>query len=85
LQQKHNFFLEVLKLAKEVGVEFAFPTQTLHVDSFHDDEPRKVGEQRTEEELAASVSEFGPNGSKSNPEGLRIFKDGKEVDFGSGK
>lgn len=85
LQQKHNFFLEVLKLAKEVGVEFAFPTQTLHVDSFHKDEPRQVGESKTEEELATSVTEFGPNGSKSNPDGLRIFKDGKEVDFGSGK
>jgi len=85
LQQKHNFFLEVLKLAKEVGVEFAFPTQTLHVDSFHKDEPRQVGEPRTEEELATSVTEYGPNGSKSNPDGLRIFKDGKEVDFGSGK
>ncbi|MBR9918670.1 mechanosensitive ion channel family protein [bacterium] len=85
LQQKHNFFLEILKLAKEVGVEFAFPTQTLHVDSFHKDEPRQVGEPRTEEELAASVTEYGPNGSKSNPDGLRIFKDGKEVDFGSGK
>lgn len=85
LQQKHNFFLEVLKLAKEVGVEFAFPTQTLHVDSFHKDEPRQVGEPRTEEELAASVSDYGPNGSKSNPDGLRIFKDGKEVDFGSSK
>jgi MscS family membrane protein len=85
LQQKHNFFLEILKLAKELGVEFAFPTQTLHVDSFHKDEPRQVGELRTEEELAASVTEYGPNGSKSNPDGLRIFKDGKEVDFGSGK
>lgn len=85
LQQKHNFFLEILKLAKEIGVEFAFPTQTLHVDSFHKDEPRQVGEPRTEEELAASVTEYGPNGSKSNPDGLRIFKDGKEVDFGSGK
>ena len=85
LQQKHNFFLEVLKLAKEVGVEFAFPTQTLHVDSFHKDEPRQVGEPRTEEELAASITEYGPNGSKSNPDGLRIFKDGKEVDFGSGQ
>jgi len=85
LQQKHNFFLEVLKLAKDVGVEFAYPTQTLHVDSFHKDAPRKVGESRTEDELATSVTEFGPNGSKSNPDGLRIFKDGKEVDFGSGK
>lgn len=85
LQQKHNFFLELLKLAKELGVEFAFPTQTLHVDSFHKDQPRQVGEHKTEDELATSVTEYGPNGSKSNPDGLRIFKDGKEVDFGSGK
>lgn len=85
LQQKHNFFLEVLKLAQEVGVEFAFPTQTLHVDSFYKDDPRQVGDSKTEEELAASVTEFGPNGVNSNPDGLRIFKDGKEVDFGSGK
>ncbi len=85
LQQRHNFLLEVLKLAREVGVEFAFPTQTLHVDSFHKEEPRQVGETKTEEELASAVIEFGPKGTKSNPNGLRIFKDGKEIDFGAGK
>ena len=83
LQQRHNFLLEILRLAKEVGVEFAFPTQTVHVDSFYQDEPRKVGHSRTEEELAAGVTEFGPGGKKGKPDGLRIFKDGKEVDFSS--
>ncbi len=85
LQQRHNFHLEVLRLAKEVGVEFAFPTQTLHVDSFYKDQPREVGESRTEEELASGVEAFGPGGSKGKPDGLRIFKDGKEVDFGAKK
>lgn len=85
LQQRHNFHLEVLRLSKEVGVEFAFPTQTLHVDSFHKDQPREVGESRTEEELATGVQAFGPGGSKGNPDGLRIYKDGKEVDFGAKK
>lgn len=85
LQQRHNFLLEVLRLSKEVGVEFAFPTQTLHVDSMHKEEPRKVGENLSNEELATGVFEFGPGGSKGNPEGLKIFKDGKEVDFGAGK
>jgi len=83
LQQKHNFFLEILRLAEDVGVEFAFPTQTLHMDSFYQNEPRKVGKFRTEDELASAVESFGPNGDKSNPEGIRIFKDGKEIDFGS--
>ncbi|MBO6523452.1 MAG: mechanosensitive ion channel family protein [Balneolaceae bacterium] len=85
LQQRHNFFLEILRLAKEVGVEFAFPTQTLHVDSFFKDQPREVGQSRTEDELATGVQAFGPGGNKGNPDGLRIFKDGKEVDFGAGK
>lgn len=83
LQQRHNFLLEILRLADEVGVEFAFPTQTLHVDSVHSNEPRKVGEDRTEEELAAGVTAFGPGGEKGNPQGMRIFKDGKEIDFGA--
>ncbi len=85
LQQRHNFFLEILRLAKELGVEFAFPTQTLHVDSFFKDQPREVGESRTEDELATGIQAFGPGGEKGNPDGLRIFKDGKEVDFGADK
>jgi MscS family membrane protein len=85
LQQRHNFLLEILRLAKEVGVEFAFPTQTLHMDSFHQEEPRKVGEERTEEELASAVYEFGPDGKKGKPDGIRIFRAGEEVDFGAKK
>ncbi len=85
LQQRHNFLLEILRLAQEIGVEFAFPTQTLHVDSFYKDAERQIGTSRTEEELATGVFEFGPGGSKGKPDGLRIFKDGKEVDFGAKK
>lgn len=85
LQQRHNFLLEVLRLAKEVGVEFAFPTQTLQVDSFYKDEPRKIGEDKTDEELASTVHAFGPRGDLSKPEGIRIYRDGEEVDFGAGK
>ncbi|MEX0722736.1 MAG: mechanosensitive ion channel family protein [Gracilimonas sp.] len=85
LQQRHNFFLEVLRLAKEVGVEFAFPTQTLHMDSFYKDEPRKVGEERSEEELASAAFGFGPGGEKGKPEGIRIYRDGEEIDFGANK
>lgn len=31
LQARHALFLDILRLAGELGVEFAFPTQTLHV------------------------------------------------------
>jgi len=38
LRERHRLFLDILRLAKEVGVEFAFPTQTLHVYSHAADE-----------------------------------------------
>jgi hypothetical protein len=44
-----------------------------------------VGEIKTNEELAMGVSDFGPGGPKSKPDGLRIFKDGKEIDFSANK
>ena len=31
LREKHRFMLDVVRLADRLGVEFAFPTQTLHV------------------------------------------------------
>lgn len=33
LKARQTFLLNVMKLGEEVGVEFAFPTQTLHVES----------------------------------------------------
>ena len=83
LQYKHNFFLEILRLAKEVGVEFAFPTQTLHVDSFYGDEPRKIGQDRSDEDLVSAVQAFGPNGKLAYPDGVKLTKDGEEIDFGA--
>jgi MscS family membrane protein len=31
LAERHRLFLDILRLAREVGVEFAFPTQTIHL------------------------------------------------------
>ena len=39
LIERQNIFLEIMKLAQKIGVEFAFPTQTLHIDSHHQDKP----------------------------------------------
>ncbi len=33
LKQKQNIFMEILKLSEKLNVSFAFPTQTLHVES----------------------------------------------------
>ncbi len=34
LQYRHEVLLEVIKLAENLGVQFAFPTQTLHMETF---------------------------------------------------
>ncbi len=81
MQQRHNFFLEIMRLAKDIGVEFAFPTRTLHVDSFHKDEPRIARSDRSDEELSNTILEYGPNGKKSHPEGVKLTKEGEEIDF----
>ena len=81
LREKHNFFLEILRLAEEVGVEFAFPTQTIHVDSFPGDKPRTVGRKRSNDELAESIVAFGPGGRLARPHGPEFTVDGKKVDF----
>jgi MscS family membrane protein len=31
LRERHRFLLDILRLAKQIGVEFAYPTQTLHI------------------------------------------------------
>ena len=81
LREKHNFFLEILRLADELGVEFAFPTQTIHVDSYYGDKPRSVGKKRSNNELAESIVAFGPGGNLARPHGPEFTVDGKKVDF----
>jgi len=43
LRERHRFLLDVLRLAKQLNVEFAFPTQTLHLKQ--DNQPVPAGMQ----------------------------------------
>jgi MscS family membrane protein len=81
LQERHNFFMDILRVAKETGVEFAFPTQTVHIDSFYKDTPREVGKKIEEQQLIDSVWSFGPEGDASKKGGPRLKHNGKEIDF----
>ncbi len=84
LQQRHNFLLEILRLAKSLQVQFAFPTQTLHIDSHRQGEATQPAA-LSEPEMVHQVKSYGPNGSLGKPEGLRLFEEGKEIDFGPTK
>ena len=67
LAQRENIFLEVLRLAEALDVQFAFPTQTLHIESQVTREPRSPKRDLDEAALASVVTSFGPGGSASRP------------------
>lgn len=58
---KQQLLLEIMRLANEVGVEFAFPTQTIHMAT----EPGAAPDAAS---LKASVDAYGPEGARSQPE-----------------
>lgn len=73
LKQRHNVFLEIMRLARDVGVDFAFPTQTLHLDSVaQPGKARQIPMPPPEPRLAEVVHAFGPGGATARPEGPKI-------------
>ena len=56
LRERHRLFLDILRLAQQLGVEFAFPTQTLHM--FQEPQPEPANylapdEQTVRESIAS--------------------------------
>tara|TARA_Y100001954_G_C15813709_1_gene606432 strand:- start:240 stop:2000 length:1761 start_codon:yes stop_codon:yes gene_type:complete len=74
LRGRHEIYLDFIRLAKTLGVGFAFPTQTLHVDSmakqgvpFGNEAPAKV-------DLENNVAGFAPGGMHHIESGPRLGK-----------
>ena len=68
LRERQNFMIEVLRLAEELGVGFAFPTQTLHLESTPERPPAST-ERKPLDELDAVLRKFGKGGERSSPGG----------------
>lgn len=62
LRARHEIYLDILRLAKRIGVDFAFPTRTLHVDTVAKPEPLSRPEAQDRAALSAEVARFGPGG-----------------------
>ncbi len=69
-----NLNLEILRFAAAIGVSFAFPTQTLHVETFPHAGKSKVPAPSEPEipRLAEVVTAFGPGGGLARPTGFSI-------------
>ena len=76
LLQKQNIFLEILRLAQELEIDFAFPTQTLDVPSLPG-QTKKEKQKLSKEKLQEKALAFGPEGSLARPQGLGLYRSKK--------
>lgn len=67
LEGRHALQLEWMRLAQDLGVSFAFPTQTLHVDTLAGAGGRPESAPRAPELLGEIVDQYGPGGTRSHP------------------
>ncbi|MDE0960196.1 MAG: mechanosensitive ion channel [Planctomycetota bacterium] len=75
LQVKQAFLLEVIRLAEEMGVGFAFPSTSLYVEST----PEKPfqSESASSSKLKSQIEKFGPGGELARPDGSGKFPDSR--------
>ncbi len=63
LRTRHVLNLDILRLAAELDIEFAFPTQTIHVASTPE-QPFSAPDGMSRPELGEIVERFGPDGNR---------------------
>ena len=73
LLEKQNILIEVMRLANKLQIEFAFPTQTLHVESMPEQNSAIDSPQVDSQKLRNVPQDFGPGGVDSKPEGLGYY------------
>ncbi len=73
LQIKQWFLLEVIRLAEELEVGFAFPSTSLYVESTPE-HPFPNDTVPPGDQLRQQIAKFGPGGEKSRPQGSGNFK-----------
>ena len=73
LVERQRVFLEVIRLADTLGVEFAFPTQTLEIETFPGQPGRQPQPAASDEELRRVTEELADAKAAARPRGLGIF------------
>jgi MscS family membrane protein len=74
LRCRHEIYLDILRLAKKINVKFAFPTQTLHIESMTIPSEPKPKIIPSEDDLKNAAAYFAPNGQGVIPPGPRLGK-----------
>ncbi|MEM1157066.1 MAG: mechanosensitive ion channel family protein [Verrucomicrobiota bacterium] len=73
LVERQNVLLEIIRLAEELKVEFAFPTQTLHIMNQPGHPAYDPGHNTDHDYLSGGSRNFAAGGSKAQPAGSGLF------------
>jgi len=69
LKSRHEIILSIIKLADKLGIRFAFPTQTLHMENFPDKKSLSPAYEKDlsklRQEMEAFLAEENKNGKES--------------------
>ncbi|MCA9506792.1 MAG: mechanosensitive ion channel family protein [Myxococcales bacterium] len=74
IRGRHEIYLDIVRLAKKMGVSFAFPTQSLHIESMALAAKKESIAHPPKEELKTIAAQFGPEGENVIPHGPRLGK-----------
>lgn len=72
LRARHEVYLDIHRLAERLGISFAFPTRTLHVDRHATAEARPLHPAPGTDELKREVEAFAPGGEAVVAPGPRL-------------
>lgn len=73
LVERQNVLLEIIRVAEELEIEFAFPTQTLHVMNLPGSPPFDPNHNTDPKYLGDAARRFAEGGEKARPAGSGIF------------
>ncbi len=73
LVERHRILLEIIRLADALGVHFAFPTQTLEIETFPGQPDPEAPAAAGADELRAVAESYGSAAGAARPRGLGIF------------
>ncbi len=73
LLERQNVLLEITRLADRIGVDFAFPTQTVHVETLPEKQPVRGPHEIDPDALSATAASFGTGGAEARPGGSGLF------------
>jgi len=66
---RHEILLEIVKLAEKLGANFAFPTQTLHMETFPEKKPLSPEYTNSSEELKKELENYLTESKKNDAAG----------------